>query len=402
MTMKTNPRVAVARCPDYAPESLRAALLGVFSQLGGLEGYVRRGARVFVKPNLLSPLSSPDEAVYTHPDFTHAVLRLLVERGCEIVVGDDVLDGGRAFESCGYERICRDAGARLINVREAGFTEVACRAGGVLDRVHIARVALEADAVINLPKFKTHAYMGFTGAVKNSFGLIPHGERLRLHRVYRKPAEFARALLDIHAALPPSFNIMDAVVAMEGLGPAAGRPRAVGLVLAAEQAVTLDAVASMVAGFDPDDVLTTCAGRERGLGESRPEAVDVLGERIEEVAIADFDRPAGAASLLGRPAPSALYAFVQSRMGYIPRTNGGLCTACGTCVKSCPADAISLRGPKAVIDRDRCIKCLCCAEMCPSRAVVLAPMFLRRLARLFESARHPRRPRPSRPSQPGS
>jgi uncharacterized protein (DUF362 family)/ferredoxin len=389
-------QVSIARCPGYGPEELRTALGRALSLLGGLERWVRPGGTVFVKPNLLSPLSAAEDSVYTHPAFAREVIRLLHEIGCRVVVGDDVTgEGGRAFRTCGYDEICRETGARLINVREAGFMEVSCR-GGILTRVRISRAALEADAVVNLPKLKTHAFAAFTGAVKNSFGLIPQGSRMRLHRAYPRPDDFGRALLDIHAAVPHVIHIMDAVVAMEGLGPAAGRPRPLGLVLASPDAVALDVVASSISGFEPGAVPTTRAARERAFGGSRLEAIEVLGERLEDVIVSDFDRPAAVAGLLGGRLPSAVYAFIQSRTGFVPKVARSLCTGCGTCAAACPAEAIGVRDGKARLDDGRCIRCLCCNEMCPAHAVRLSPMFLRRVVDLAEAALSRKKRRPGR------
>jgi uncharacterized protein len=45
------------------------------------------------------------------------------------------------------------------------------------------------------------------------------------------------------------------------------------------------------------------------------------------------------------------------------------CVGCGTCVKNCPADAISLKDKKAVIDRNLCIGCAQCVHTCPVNAI---------------------------------
>jgi electron transfer flavoprotein alpha subunit len=45
------------------------------------------------------------------------------------------------------------------------------------------------------------------------------------------------------------------------------------------------------------------------------------------------------------------------------------CTACGICVKECPADAIHVIDDVAVIDYDACILCGACARACPEGAI---------------------------------
>ena len=44
------------------------------------------------------------------------------------------------------------------------------------------------------------------------------------------------------------------------------------------------------------------------------------------------------------------------------------CTACGTCMDECPADAIH-EGDIYKIDPDACTDCGACAEVCPVEAI---------------------------------
>ena len=46
------------------------------------------------------------------------------------------------------------------------------------------------------------------------------------------------------------------------------------------------------------------------------------------------------------------------------------CTGCGTCVDTCPVEAITVED-KAVIDKENCIECGVCVEGCPEEAISL-------------------------------
>ena len=46
------------------------------------------------------------------------------------------------------------------------------------------------------------------------------------------------------------------------------------------------------------------------------------------------------------------------------------CTSCGSCVDSCPADAISEGETQYVIDPDTCIDCGSCVDACPVGAII--------------------------------
>lgn len=53
-----------------------------------------------------------------------------------------------------------------------------------------------------------------------------------------------------------------------------------------------------------------------------------------------------------------------------PRVKEEKCIACGTCVRVCPVEAVSIReGGKAVIDTETCIGCGECVAVCPVQAI---------------------------------
>jgi len=47
------------------------------------------------------------------------------------------------------------------------------------------------------------------------------------------------------------------------------------------------------------------------------------------------------------------------------------CTGCGTCVDTCPVEALKLVDDKAVVDPDTCIDCGSCVDECPEGAISL-------------------------------
>jgi len=47
------------------------------------------------------------------------------------------------------------------------------------------------------------------------------------------------------------------------------------------------------------------------------------------------------------------------------------CTACETCVESCPLDAISMQDGVAVVDQETCGDCGACIDACPTEAITL-------------------------------
>lgn len=382
--LSLKPKVALARCTSYERSEVRSALEHIFKNLGQLRGFVGSGKRIFVKVNHLSPPSPPDRAVQTHPAFTREVLRLLLDCSAKVTVGDDIQGPpGDGFTKSGYRAICSELGVRLVNLKETGFVEIDIK-GEVIPRTYIARPVLEADAIVNLPKLKTHSFTIYTGAIKNMFGVIPHGLRLNYHRQFIRNDVFARMLVDLFFSIPPRLNLMDAVMAMEGEGPSAGYPRHVGLVLASADAVALDAVACQIVGFNPLGVHTTAIAHARQLGVGDIRQVETLGPALEEVTVKGFKHSAAATGLFRRWLPSILYASIQEQLILIPEVRQEKCTACLECVQMCPRQAISLIDGAAFIREEDCIHCLCCHELCAHRAIRLKQLPVGRLIRQGE------------------
>ncbi|MDZ7611725.1 MAG: DUF362 domain-containing protein [Candidatus Moranbacteria bacterium] len=70
--------------------------------------------------------------------------------------------------------------------------------------------------------------------------------------------------------------------------------------------------------------------------------------------------------LAARPGKLAQHASIKHQI------NQEKCTGCKTCVKNCPAEAISIEeSGKAIIDQEKCIGCVKCVAVCPENAVKL-------------------------------
>lgn len=373
--------VAILRASAYEAKTLASSLERGLSLLGDLDSLFRGNVKVFIKVNLLSPFAPVENAIFTHPYFVREVVKFLKNWNVSIVVGDDIsLRQGDAFASSGYRAALADCGVALSSLKEKGFREITVK-GEIMDRIHYSQEALEADCLLNLPKLKTHSFTIYTGAIKNMFGLVPHGLRLRCHREHIWSEVFSNALVDIFSVRPPDLNIMDSVVAMEGEGPSSGNPRQIGLILASRDATALDAIAGKIIGLAAERVFTTRHAHRRELGLGKVEEVQVKGELLADVLIPDFKLSAVAVSLFRRHWPSFLYAYFQEKLAFLPRIKRDSCTGCGDCLQACPTEAIKMLDERAWINPEKCIHCLCCHEVCRFKSVHLGQQPLGRLIR---------------------
>lgn len=377
-------RVSIARCRDYDLDAVRSAVASSLASLGGIGRFIAKGERVIVKPNLLAP-RTPEMAVTTHPAVVQAVVEEVMGAGAEAVIGDSP---GYHNTGRSYERLLRRTG--MMGVVEAtgcgwvSFDEATVEAQAPearsFRRFTVSKAVTDADRVIVLPKLKTHQLTYYTGAVKVLYGYIPGllKAEYHLHTGTGAAETFSELLLDLHAALPPTLAVMDAVVGMEGQGPSNGNPREIGLVLASRSCTALDYVACSVVGLDPAAIPTVRRAGERGIGPKDLGEVEILGEALENVRIAGFEKPR---TMLAARIPPFLASTVGYLVGSRPEIYPGRCISCGRCAEACPPKAIRwVKGEIPSIRYRHCIRCYCCQELCPQGAVEVSYPWIRRMA----------------------
>jgi uncharacterized protein (DUF362 family)/NAD-dependent dihydropyrimidine dehydrogenase PreA subunit len=325
-----------------------------------------KGKRVLLKPNVLRA-SEAGEGIVTHP----AVLRAVVEKvetmePASIVVGDNpgVLSYGANEES--FRRTGLMDAARGYYRNIGNDSEQVDFNPDFLPTVSVSRAVLEADVVISLPKFKTHGLTVVTGGIKNSYGFLPGAQKARLHRAAGSPYRFHEMLVDVFRIRVPDFFLVDAVVGMEGNGPACVDLRDIGLILASDNAVALDAVIATLMGCDPGRLRFLQKAKEVGLGDFNLSGIEIIGELKR---LPDFKLPPLGGEAIFRN--EAAQAVLLQRTLLRPQADPGLCTGCGTCVDQCPASALSLEEQVPRVDPDKCITCFCCQEICPEKAITL-------------------------------
>jgi uncharacterized protein (DUF362 family)/Pyruvate/2-oxoacid:ferredoxin oxidoreductase delta subunit len=325
------------------------------------------GKKVFIKPNVLRG-TEPREAVTTHP----AVLRAVVEKvealaPASIIVGDNPgLSGYGMNEEC-----FRETG--LMEAAKGYYRNIGNDSRSLpfnpefVPAVSVSEAVLDADLFISLPKFKTHGLTVVTGAIKNSFGILPGAQKARLHKAAGTPFRFHEMIVDVFRLRAPDLIIVDAVTGMEGNGPASPDLRQIGLILASDNGVALDGViATMMGIVDPGRLRFLEKARERGMGDYDLRAIDVIGELKR---LPDFKLPP-----LGGEANAdneELQALLMSRTLLRPRVDAALCTGCAFCVEECPVSALSIKERVPEVDASACITCFCCQEMCPEKAITL-------------------------------
>lgn len=279
-------KAAVVQCADYDESSVRLAVERLFEVSGGAGRFIKPGQRVLIKPNLIVP-RSVDVPAQTHPEIIYAVAKIVKDFGAVPLVGDSPAWSNTrgCLKALGVDKRLEALGAEIVQLDRP----VRMNMDGAT--VGISRVALEADAIINLPKLKAHQQLGATFAIKNMYGCVAGlagKEKAWWHFARGKEKHiFCRMLVEIYKKLNPVFNIIDAVVGMEGQGPINGQPREVGYLVAGANPVACERVCCELVGFDPQDLPLLTAACKAGMG-SLSNPMEVLGDAYENPACENF------------------------------------------------------------------------------------------------------------------
>lgn len=360
-----NKKVTVRKCDKYKTDELIDLIADIYRTCDGPD---LGNKKVLLKPNILVD-ADPVRCVSTHPSVVEAMILFLQSHGATVFVGDSPSIHIRGFKSIksGIYHVCENRGAKWIDFLVSP-SEVPIGNG----KIKIASVIKEVDLIISLPKFKNHELVLFTGAIKNTLGLVPGFTKAKQHALYQDRDRFAEFLVDLNESVLPHFFLMDAVMGMEGPGPGQGTPVKMGVLIGSSNPAALDIIATTLADYDPMTVPTNMVAVRRGKWLRDISEIVYDGPEIETIVKKDFKKISDTGS------KNTIYKFVFNRLKRIRRVQRRPvfihqnCIGCKECIKICPQNAITMHCEKknwVVLTDRKCIRCFCCSEVCQSNAV---------------------------------
>jgi uncharacterized protein (DUF362 family) len=243
-----------------------------------------KGKNVLLKPNA-ARLAFPGEGVTTHPSVVAATIKHLKEKGANrIVIGESCIFGvnaQEAFRVTGMKEISEKNKVELLDLDQGSPMEIAIPGGKVIKKIKVPVLLKEFDFIISIPVMKTHMHTQVTLSIKNMKGLLWRREKARFHQLrYDKKVtqghkELDIAISEMASVLFPHLAIIDGTVGMEGMGPAYGRRKKMGMIIAGNNALSADAVAARLMGLDPEAIPHLRLSAGKGLGEVQLRRISV-------------------------------------------------------------------------------------------------------------------------------
>ena len=335
----SSPRVAAIKGDD-----LFAMTRDALDALGGIGTVVNEGESVFLKPNMISlpwaDMANPFiTGECTKPEILIAVAEECLKAGAsEVIIGDAsqrpsfewahawTLDGStdlkneaaRLASEYGKEvtLACLDTDSpRMVEIPSSTY----------LGSIAVSSLVLDADRVISIPVMKTHTIAQLTLSLKNLLGVtalerygaesyFATGGDPVIWRMdsfdHSSPEAIAAIYLDIAEAVKPDLAIIDASLGIEANGPSVWTGGVTvdmkdrlgsWLLLASTDLLAADATAARVTNHDADDIKQLSMAEQRGLGKAGKDAIDLVGERLDEVMVEwepatllSWEKPSGA------------------------------------------------------------------------------------------------------------
>lgn len=250
----------------------------------GLDPARLAGKTVLLKPNLVEP-SRQSPQMTTNPAVIVAAAEVFRGWGARVLVGEGpghMRDTEMALAESGVQEALDDTRLDFadLNYSQVGWIDNGGRASK-LPGFFFPQQVVEADLIVSLPKMKTHHWVGYTGALKNLYGVIP-GVKYGWPKNVLHYAGIPQTIFDINATLPKTIAIVDGIVAMEGDGPIMGSAKPMGLLVIGTNSTAVDATLGRIMGFDPERIsyLKLAANR---LGPVEDRSIEQRGERWQDV-----------------------------------------------------------------------------------------------------------------------
>jgi len=244
-----------------------------------------KGKTVVLKPNMVE--FRQDKPVTTNPAMLQAAILLAQDWGArEVIVAEGpghMRDTEFLLEATGLGPMCKKMGVPFVDLNLDEIEEVDNKDGFTnMEKFWLPRTILHADAVISVPKLKTHHWVGVTCSMKNFFGTVP-GRKYGWPKNLLHIKGIPHSIVDLQHLVKPRFAIVDAITCMEGDGPINGVAKHMGYVVLGEDLAAVDATCVRMLKLNPSEFpYIRLAGKV--VGNIEEAMIDVSGPAVATIA----------------------------------------------------------------------------------------------------------------------
>lgn len=244
---------------------------------------MEKNDQILIKPNLVTwdfDIPFSPFGVITTTSVIFALVKILAEEGFnKIAIGEAPLQvpktiGKRLFKVLGYEKLKEKYGVELVDFNEEKFET---RDFGDY-KLSIARRALEADKIVNVPVLKTHTQCKVSLGIKNLKGCLDKKSKMLCHS---KDTILDYTFPCLVGVLPVALTIIDGIFALEKGPLQNGKAHQKDLLVASRDVYACDVIGAALLGYRADEILHLKYFAENHKRSTELEDIQVKGESIE-------------------------------------------------------------------------------------------------------------------------
>ena len=267
-------KVIIRKCEDYDADKIEGIIREGMQELCAIpEG------NILLKPNTVIAHPEFFPHAFTRKEFLDGVIaatKSLAVNVKEIAVGERcgiVIPTRFSFKNAGYPEIIKKHRVKTHYFDEVRQVPVKLSQKGSLRRqMFIPKPVVDADFLVNLPKFKAHPWSRMTLSLKNFIGIQDDWHRLVDHNQFLE-----HKIADLQEVVQPKFIAIDGIIAGQKM-MLTPTPFPLGAIVMGTNSCAVDTVGCHMVHADPKDVVHLRLSSERGFGPMDISEIEVSGD----------------------------------------------------------------------------------------------------------------------------
>ncbi len=352
-------------------DNILNAVSGFLNSVPCFSDIAMSGKKVLLKPNFVAPFT---EAV-TDFRIIEATAGFVRAKGGTPFIAESSgfeFSTEKTFSILGVEEYFGKLGIETVNIDTEEFIPVQTE-DRTFPVIKLARRAVEADLIFNLPRIKRHSLTVATLSSKNLMGLIHRDTRRLFHS-----RDIERGIAVLTKAVKSNMILADGLYTLSKA--VYGDSQFRGAIIAGTDSAAVDKACCTVLGID-----SQCVGHLRKLTDpSAPYETEVKPDpncpvdspkagflyKLLFKAAFLFDRILAAAGNKKSIIPLLHWYF-----GIRPAIGNADCEALKRAAEICPVKAIDVTGRKIIRERCMMVRCLRCAKVEPAGSFIIRKGF---------------------------
>jgi uncharacterized protein (DUF362 family) len=250
--------VGLAECKTRNVDSIKKAIREAFNLI---DYKLPKAEKIVIKPNMCYYWDWSTGQT-TDPLFVAALIGLFREEispdvKISIVESDaSAMKCKYAFKYLGYEKLARGYNVDLVNLSTVEAEKAEVKVADEVFEFMVPKIIRDADLRVNVPKMKYMSFTKISAALKNIYGCNPYPRKFEYH------SKLDKVIVALNKVMPFDLHVSD------GLTVCGSKTLRLGLVMASQDPVAIDAAAAKIMGVNPKSVVHLRLAEKEGLGKT--------------------------------------------------------------------------------------------------------------------------------------